>query len=243
MQTRFIPGEHDGFVVFHHTLGPGVTAPLNVLIGDFVVMDFDQGYAFSANAWHVPSLAGSADQNLVFDGTEFAELPRTLAGSFIAPDDDITADLILYTLNGAAGWPAPVKVGGVVYDDDEQPLSNVHEYDCFTVVSLIDLFGLSVDRRNGPGGFPYFVGHVSLFALFAPGGYNGATAPPGAVASSLGWIVQTMADIGDLNDNQPLGHQPNFGNASAGQSAWARQLLTTQDSVPNRLDADPRGGA
>ena len=171
VRTQFIPGadtEREGFIVFHTTLGainPGGTPnPASVvsLIADFTVIDFTQGYAFSANGWHF-QVQGMTQNNTLM-------VPQTLATSFIAPDDDITAELLLYTLHGRVGWNSPVSVGALAYDDDEQPLSNQHKYDCFTIVSLETIFGLSILRQNGPGGFPYFVGHVSLFALTDPAG-------------------------------------------------------------------------
>ncbi len=236
VQTRFIPGQQNGFVVFHTTAGAGV--PPNPtdngvsLIADFTVIDFDQGYAFSANGWHFQTQGATQNNTL--------QIPQVLASSFIAPDDDITAELLLYTLHGRAGWNSPVKLGGLAYDDDEQPLSNVHEYDCFTIVALEDIFGLSIDRRNGPGGFPYFVGHVSLFALIHPLAYDPTTGSFGPfLSASVGYIVQTIASGGDLNDNVRLGPiQPNFGDSMPAMGAWARKLLKSQDQTPvcNALD-------
>ena len=235
VRTLFIPGaadEREGFIVFHMTQAPaGFPMPnpasLVSLIADFTVIDFDQGYAFSANGWHF-QVQGPNQNNVV-------QVPQTLASSFIAPDDDITADLLLYTLHGRIGWNSPVKFGGLAYDDDEQPLSNVHEYDCFTIVSLQDIFGLSIDRRNGPGGFPYFVGHVSLFALTHPLAFNPNTGSYGPFQSaSVGYMVQTIASGGDLNDNANLGPiQSNFGETMPANAAWARKLLKTNVQIPN----------
>ena len=150
VQTRFIPGQQNGFVVFHMTAGAGV--PPNPtdngvsLIADFTVIDFDQGYAFSANGWHFQTQGATQNNTL--------QTPPTLATSFIAPDDDVTAELLLYTLHGRAGWNSPVKFGGLAYDDDEQPLSNVHEYDCFTIVSLQDIFGAQHRSPKRSGRLP-----------------------------------------------------------------------------------------
>ncbi len=245
VRTLFIPGaadEREGFIVFHTTAGVGFPTPnpasVQSLIADFTVIDFDQGYAFSANGWHFQVQGTNQNNSLT--------VPATLASSFIAPDDDITAELLLYTLHGAIGWNSPVKFGGLAYDDDEQPLSNTHEYDCFTVVSLEDIFGLSIDRRNGPGGFPYFVGHVSLFALVHP-----LAAIPGNSfapyqSASVGYMIQTIASGGDLNDNVQLGPiQPNFGETMPANAAWARKLLKTiQPAQPqcNALDVTIAGG-
>ena len=237
--TRFIPGERRGFAVFQQNINADAQ---NVLIADFTVVDFTRGLSYSANAWHVAALAGSADHNLSFNNVEYTQLPRTLALSFIAPDDDVTAELILYTLNGRLLEAPPVLIGALAYDDDENPLSNTHEYTCFTVVSLETIFGLGIRRENGPGGFPYFVGHVSLFALAHAGGYAGVGNPPGAISHSFGWLLQTIANGGDLNDNAPLGPpQPNFGEVMPGAAAWARPALQTLETIPAQFDADPQG--
>ena len=230
VRTLFIPGaadEREGFIVFHMTAPQTAPNPVSTtgLIADFTVIDFDQGYAFSANGWHFQQ-QGTTQNNVL-------PVPTTLATSFIAPDDDITADLLLYTLHGRIGWNSPVKFGGLAYDDDEQPLSNVHEYDCFTIVSLQDIFGLSIDRRNGPGGFPYFVGHVSLFALTHPLAFRPPTYGPYRTPS-VGYIVQTIANGGDLNDNANLGPiQSNFGDTMPANAAWARKLLKTLQPFPS----------
>jgi hypothetical protein len=127
VRTLFIPAgnaEREGFIVFHTTLGAGVppNPQTNLsLIADFTVIDFEQGYAFSANGWH-HQVQGMTQNNTL-------NVPNQLAASFIAPDDDITADLLLYTLHGRIGWNSPVKFGGLAYDDDEQFLSNTHAYD------------------------------------------------------------------------------------------------------------------
>ncbi len=255
VRTQFIPGadtEREGFIVFHATLGAGVPPnPANIvaLIADFTVIDFNQGYAFSANGWHF-QVQGNTQNNTL-------QVPTVLASSFIAPDDDITAELLLYTLHGRIGWNSPVSIGGLAYDDDEQPLSNSHKYDCFTIVSLESIFGLSILRQNGPGGFPYFVGHVSLFALVDPLAYL----PPFGFgpfrSASVGYIIQTIGalapdDGADLNDGQNLngtaGGAINFADALApGQkAAWARKLLKTTIQTPicNALDVtqDPPAG-
>jgi hypothetical protein len=237
VRTLFIPAanaEREGFIVFHTTLNAGV--PVNPastlsLIADFTVIDFEQGYAFSANGWHFQTQGDTQNNTLA--------VPNQLASSFIAPDDDVTADLLLYTLHGRIGWNSPVKFGGLAYDDDEQFLSNTHAYDCFTVVSLEEIFGPSIDRRNGPGGFPYFVGHVSLFALVSPLAYNPATGSYGPFKSaSVGYMIQTIAQGGDLNDNANLGLHPNFGEVMPANAAWARQMLETNVQTPqcNGLD-------
>ncbi len=240
VRTQFIPSGSaplvgGGFIVFHTTLGAGVPANLrstNSLIADFTYINFLAGLAMSANGWH-HQVQGTNQNNTLM-------VPAVLATSFIAPDDDVAAQLVLYTLHGRIGWNSPVTVGGLVYDDDEQSLSNTLKYDCITVVNLEDIFGLSVRRENGPGGTPYFVGHLSLFALTDPAAYNPAIGGFGPFRSaSVGYLVQAMAIGGDLNDNQSLGSgQPNFGNTMPGSALWTRKLLKTTAETPvcNALD-------
>ncbi len=186
------------------------------------MIDFGAGYAFSANSWHIGAISGSVDQDLNFDGAEYDRLPGTLASSFIAPDDDVTVALLIYNLNGQPNRSAPARLSGVVYDDDENVLSGFVDYECFSLLSLQSIFGTNVDRRFGPAGSPYLVGHFALSARFAPTSYDLFEAP--LVVPSIAWLVQTAADGGDIGGGF-------FGSGLAGSVAWSRQVLVTLDPL------------
>jgi hypothetical protein len=58
-------------------------------------------------------------------------------------------------------------------------------------------------------------------------------------SASVGYMIQTIASGGDLNDNANLGPiQSNFGEVMPANAAWARKLLGTNVKTPvcNALD-------
>ncbi len=64
------------------------------------------------------------------------------------------------------------------------------------------------------------VGHVTLQARLAPTSVGLDGLP--IIVPSVGWLLQTIADGGQVNGG-------NFGGVMAGNAAWARQMLITQD--------------
>lgn len=240
--TRQIPGQ-DGiaFVALECQLGSAGcpagafgmrTRGANVLVGDATVLDFAQGLAFSVEAIHFQGAAVDGDRLYRFDGAEYLSFPSLLATNFIAPDDDITAELILFTLDGKAndGFGGVfAKLSGVAFDDDENPTSGAIEYDCFDVVDITNPpnkgFGSNVTRQVSGG----LVGHLELFASsVVANDVHDADPLTGGIASlgarkrpSHGWLVQTIATNGQLNNgNSP----PSVNPMMAGAAAWARTL-------------------
>lgn len=212
----------------------------DVLLGDFSVIDSAQGFAFSADALHIQGVpgAGFGDQAYAFDGSagEYARFPSTLIGQYVAPDDDVTADLLLFTLDGRVGTGPGIdaRVAGFGYDDDGNPTSASIEFDCFTITDLVgpDGFGLNLSRTFGG----HLVGHLELFPIataradaqeFSPplGDGNGARVPV-----VYGYLIQTVASGGDLADGA-------FGGTAAATAAWAQGLASGDTAlVPFGMD-------
>ena len=109
-------------------------------------INFGQGLAFSVSAIHFQGVAGSAgttgDRFYQFTGTplEYSHFPSMLATNYIAPDASITAELILFTLDGRVnGGPGiNAAVSGDAFDEDENPTSGGINFDCFVVQDITD---------------------------------------------------------------------------------------------------------
>jgi hypothetical protein len=213
----------------------------NILSADFVVMDFGQGLAFSAPAIHMQAsyFDRPRDRLYEFNGKpgEYFSFPSLLTTNYIAPDDSITAELLLFTLDGSVGDGPGVnaKISGFAYDDDENPTSGSISFDCVTLTKIDDSpngFGLNVTRPFGG----HLVGHLELFPAVAP--RNDAhellpeTGNGDGVRRSLvhGYIIQTIRQGGQFAGGE-------FGGTMAMNAAWARQLTQgTNALVPTPGD-------
>ena len=212
------------------------TLPDNILSADLVVMDFAQGVAFSAPAIHiqgVPDGDGTNDnRRYSFTGEkegDYVAFPSLLTTNYIAPDDSVTAELLLFTLDGTlnSGPGINAKVAGFAYDDDENPTSGQIAFDCMDVVAIDaspNGFGLNVTRPFGG----HLVGHLELFPavvarsdvveLYQSSGADGVRRAP-----VHGYLLQTISAGGQFDGGE-------FGGTMAANGAWMRQL--TQGTHP-----------
>jgi hypothetical protein len=145
----------------------GETISEDVIFGDAVIVDFVFGQAYSFEAISFQAGQGQNDGNKVyrFDNQEYAKFPAVVATNFISPvDGDINAELILITLDGATGnVPVPrVRLGGLAYDDDEEYFDFQWEFDCFDIVSLLDIDPNFEFRPGSPLGLGSMSGHLQL---------------------------------------------------------------------------------
>ena len=211
----------------------------NVLAGDVVVVDFGAGVAFSAPAIHIQGRGDHAlgGRRYRFDGSsgEYARFPSLLTTNFIAPDDSVSAELLLFTLDGKTGTSAPInaKVAGFAYDDDENPTSGSIAFDCMTITAIDDSpngFGLNVTRPFGG----HLVGHLELFPavvarndeqeLLSDGNDGVRRAPV------HGYLIQTIGAGGAFAGGE-------FGGSMSANGVWARQLTQgTNGLVPTDGD-------
>jgi hypothetical protein len=202
----------------------------DLLRSDFTVIDFAGGYAFSAPALHIQAAHPNNDYRYgdrwyKFNGRrgEYKQFPSMLTGSYIATDDNLTAEVILMNLDGTPSDGAPAKAAGDIYDDDEDSASGNFEFDCMEVLPLQNAWLNFPDSSNG-----HVVGHFEIGSIAVP--YPGVhdvissngDSPNVRVAAIHGYILQTSSS--DF---------PNEGNPGMnGTGAWARQLTQSTNMLP-----------
>ena len=205
----------------------------NILAADFVVMDFGAGTAFSAPAIHiqgVPEMDDPHNRRYSFDGSdgEYFRFPSLLTTNYIAPDDSVSAELLLFTLDGTVGSSGGInaKVAGFAYDDDENPTSGSITFDCMTITPIDATpngFGLNVTRPFGG----HTVGHLELFpaAVARSDEHELLSDTPEGVRRALvhGYLLQSISAGGQFVGGE-------FGGTMAANAVWARQL--TQGTNP-----------
>jgi hypothetical protein len=206
----------------------GATLNSNQIFADWVVVDYNNGMAFSAGAiafqGAVPD-GGIPDRKYRFDGVEYAQFPAALATNFLAPDYDINGHLILFSLDGTAGsGSVPASVSIKFYNDDEVGYSAGYSFDCFSIVSL-----KSIDPRFHAEALGSMAGHLVLTpdlvnypdlahdSQFDGGGVLGVRK-----STVHGWLVQTIDAEGEYSNDSFM--------RSRNNAAWARTLA--QSTLP-----------
>jgi hypothetical protein len=217
------------------------TKTSNILSADFVVMDFGQGLAFSAPAIHIQASYHERTRNRLYEFNgrpgEYFSFPSLLTTNYIAPDDSITAELLLFTLDGSVGDGPGInaKVSGFAYDDDENPTSGNISFDCMTLAPIDaspNGFGLNVTRPFGG----HLVGHLELFPAVVSRDDAHELLPKTGNGDGVrralvhGYLVQTIRQGGTIAGGE-------FGESMAMNAAWARQLTQgTNALVPTTGD-------
>jgi hypothetical protein len=178
------------------------TTNSNDLFGDFVIVSADQGLAYSAEAVPFqgkdPLAAGTEDRDYMFDNNEYAMFPSTLATNFITPGTnpavggEVTAEMILFTLDGRANIGSQASLDVVFYDDDEVPTSAHYWIDCFGIVRLTDI-DPNFDYANLGSG----AGHLYMTVIDTDQDSNVHDNKFGngnsiRVVGVHGWLVQTI---------------------------------------------------
>jgi hypothetical protein len=215
---------------------PLATSLANVILGDWVTIDYARGTAYSAEAisFQGKTALGPAaeDQTYKFDGLEYAAFPSTLATNFMAPvgpktAPQLKAELVLFTLDGSiANSPVPVKFHFDYYNDDERKRDGIKQFDCFAVIDLLDLSPNFEKSFLGSD-----VGHMVMDAVTVSpvnqahdnnfGNGNGSRKSP-----FHGWLVQTILPGYIIGQVAPP-------VVATSTDAWARTLInSTLDFVP-----------
>ncbi len=224
----------------------GTVVSEDLIFGDSIVIDTQVGAAFSFDA--VPFQAGAGandgDKTYAFDGFEYAEFPSLVSTNFLAPSDDVLAELVLFTLDGTTGQlpPPRARLTGVAYNDDEVPFDFQYEFECFDIVALDEI------DPNFVGGFPglgSFVGHVQLRPHpIGRAGFDAHDAMYGdgnsiRTAPVAGWLVQSV--MGELLPAGALFAAPTMSPAVpvADLSAWARPLISSRSAIRPFLSDEP----
>ena len=223
-------GGYDAGCAFEHREHRTINEDL--LRADFTVLDFAGGYAFSAPALHIQAAHPQTkylygDRWYKFNGEagEYKQFPSMLTGSYMATDDDLIAEVLLMNLDGTPGDGAPARVGGNLYDDDENATSGSTAFDCMEVLDLGQIWLSAPDSSNN-----HLVGHFELTSRAVP--YPGvhdviATYDPTLSAGVRlgaihGYVIQILADGGPFGGQGPM----------AGTGAWARQLTQSTNNLP-----------
>jgi hypothetical protein len=229
----------------------------DIVFGDAVVVDFTQGqaYSFEAIAFQAGQGQNNGDKVYHFDNQEYAKFPAVLASNFIAPvtTNKINAELILITLDGGTGnVPVPrVRLGGLGYNDDEEYFDFQWEFDCFDIVSLLDIDPNFEFVPGSPLGLGSMSGHLQLVSQPIATENDAHDAEHGDGNNVRrrgvhGWLVQNVTAGSDIvTADEPITGTPKV-TMAAGPAAWGRPLnqsttalapfLADRDST---LDADP----
>ena len=212
----------------------GRTLHDNWLSADMTVIDFGAGTAFSAPAIHIQGRSGEGDHDRQYeftgDNSEYNQFPSLLTTNYIAPDASISAELLLFTLDGkTSSGSAAAKVSGFAYDDDENPTSGSIAFDCITITAIDDSpngFGLNVTRPFGG----HLVGHLELFpaAVARDDEHELLSESPEGVRRALvhGDLIQQISTGGKFAGGE-------FGGTMAANGTWARQLTQGTNALVN----------
>jgi hypothetical protein len=173
-----------------------VTKGEDRIFGDFVVVDFAAGTAYSSGGVGFQH-EGSNDGDFAFDfdGFEYSGFPTALATNFLAPNETISAELILFTLDGKPGDPPAQRFDLFDVNDDED-LTDVRgiEWDCFAILDFVqDLdFGLQEVYLGSE------VGHLEILPRTAVAGlHDGPIKGDGSGDRQSvfhGWLVQRLSE-------------------------------------------------
>ena len=213
----------------------------DILSADLAVIDFAQGVAVSAPAIHIQSVPGDASNDnrrysfSGLDAGDYKQFPSLLTANYIAPDDSITAELLVFTLDGVLGSGPGItaKLNGFAFDDDENPVSGSLQFDCMDVLPIDGSpngFGLNVNRTFSG----HLVGHLQLFpAIVARQDVlERQTRDSDGLrrAPVHGYLLQTIRANGQVAGGE-------FGGTMAASGFWMRQLTQgTNALVPFRND-------
>jgi len=229
--------------------GRRMTETRNDLLGDFTIVDASAGFAVGASAipfqGRNPLAPGVTDRDYHFDNVEYSMFPSTLASNFIAPGDNqtlgqgVTADLILFTLDGRANIGSHAALDVVFFDDDETPTSAHYDFDCFSIVGLTD-----IDPNFEAGLLGSDSGHFYMTAIDADQSSNVHDNKYGngngiRVVGVHGWLLQSIGGIisvpmdADLEGAAPEA-TPSEVVSPATREHWLRSLA--QGMLPQSLD-------
>jgi len=202
----------------------------NELFGDFVVVNPEEGFAYSAAGipfqGEDPLAPGISDRDYHFDNEEYSMFPATLATNFIATGQNPTVGptfgfLILFVLDGRRGVGSQAALDIVFYDDDETPTSAHYSFDCFSIVPLENInVNFNAQNLGSAAGHVYLnpIDHDQSSNVHDNKFGNGNAI---RVVGVHGWIVQIAG-----------------GGTDRVGGAWARSL--SQGMLPQHLDGSDR---
>jgi hypothetical protein len=241
---RIVPMEQGivfySLVKFNDKQGGWETLGDDFIFGDATVIDMDQGtaYSFGAISFESGDEGNDGDWTYLFDNDEYEKWPARLATNFYTPvagggwtpTNVITAELVLFTLDGTLGQGAP-KATLVLdaYNEDGINISGVSfDFSGFTIQAVDDVdSNIQFDPLNPSGGlFGSPSGHLVLTPQITTQDYsfhdffwgNGDGYRRTAVH---GWLVQTMKAGAHIGSGPYVASDP----------AWGRPLSFSESSL------------
>ena len=220
----------------------GNTISDNVLLGEEVVVNYQQGTAFSIPAIPFQGSSNDGNREFAFDDAEYAKMPRIVAADFLAPaiNTPATASLSLFTLGFERQFPPLVDCSVIGFDANEHPFSSSFQFGCWTFFDLCDIspefcypnLGLFNNDPHHPISDTHGWLQLNCRVDTNPAAADGFEADGGV----HGAIIQGQG----MGTNLAAGSGAPFGSSAA----WGRllyQSVTTGDAVTLIIEDDALG--
>ncbi len=211
----------------------------NILLGSEVVVNYEDGSAYSVPAVSIQGESGNGDRSFAFDGSEYRKFPSVLGADFLAPDFDdgfLDGSLVLFTLAFDHQFPPLTDCSVIGFDAFESQFSNSFQFGCWTAINLDDI-DPEFDFPFLGDAFDYQEhGWLQLTCNVYGTGKNGVVC--GGVH---GAIVQEADGGTRLHGRGTTYPGPQLDNSAA----WARLLFqsrTVGDAMTLQLEAPAHGG-
>jgi hypothetical protein len=236
----------------------------NVLLGDSITIDEENGYAYSLPALPFQGTKSvDKDHHYAFNDKEYRKLPRVVATDFIAPgperdnEAEVTGDLVLFTLAFERQHPPRVDCSVTGFDADEHPFSRSILFGCWELFDLEELSSEFVYGNLGavacsPGEQLQEQGQDQGKQCDEHGwlSLNCRVDPDGNQVDNLysiyggvhGALIQKVTTGGDVVGRSEEVAASKIQLPAEAQAAWARLLIqsvTTGDSVTLHLEGPP----
>jgi hypothetical protein len=221
----------------------------NMLLASFSVIDMAGGFAYSAQATHIPGVPDASpgafpfgDRLIEFTGAagEFAQFSNVLTAQILLPDDDVTSHVIIATLDARMGNPASAISYTTFFDDDGQDTTS---FIGFENMAVFDLETAIPCGGSFPcGGFSTYirrdadarVGHLRISPQTFPRSgpdLHESTSPTGdndgmRRSPVFGWVMSTV----DLPSGVLFGGE--VGGTLSGGAGWAVPLSRGTSAMP-----------
>jgi hypothetical protein len=113
----------------------------NVLLGEEVVINYQDGSAFSIPAIPFQGGTGNVDRVYEFNDAEYLRMPRIVAADYLAPHVDNTGNtlLSLFTLGFERRFPPLVDCSVTGWDAHENSVSASFQFGCWAITDICSI--------------------------------------------------------------------------------------------------------